>query len=277
MSTQTHTDTHTPARTGGAAGAGRASTTATRLASLGRAELTLLGRNRNNLFIAVLMPLLMIFLMRTSLKGVDEATLGIPLSAATVIGGTGTVLLLVVYMSLTSSLVARREELVLKRLRTGEATDAEILAGSALPGTAIALAQCAILTVGGFTLLNADAPARPDLLVLGVLGMIVLLVGLAAVTTSITRSVESAGLTTLPLFLVSAFGSGLFVPRDALPGLAADLSDLLPLSGVMEFVRAGWLGTAQSGSLLTAALNTVAWAVLTGWAVRRWFRWEPRR
>ncbi|MFD4155931.1 ABC transporter permease [Streptomyces hydrogenans] len=256
---------------------GRPSTTLTRLTALGRAELTLLGRNRNNLFIAAAMPLLMIFLLRSSLKGVDEATLGISLGAATLIGGTGMVLLLVVYMSLTSSLVARREELVLKRLRTGEATDTEILAGAALPATAIALAQAAILTIGGFTLLGADAPARPDLLVLGLAGAIVLLAGLAALTTTITRTVESAGLTTLPLFLVSSFGSGLFVPRDALPGLAADLAQLLPLSGVMEFVRAGWLGTAHAGSLLTAALNTVAWGVLTGWAVRRWFRWEPRR
>ncbi|MFE6227580.1 MULTISPECIES: ABC transporter permease [unclassified Streptomyces] len=258
-------------------GAGRPSTTLTRLAALGRAELTLLGRNRNNLFVAAAMPLLMIFLLRSSLRGLDEATLGSSVAAATLIGGTGMVLMLVVYMSLTSSLVARREELVLKRLRTGEATDPEILAGAALPATAIALAQCAILTVGGFTLLDVAAPARPDLLVLGLLAAIVLLAGLAAVTTTITRTVESAGLTTLPLFLVSSFGSGLFVPREALPGAAADIAQLLPLSGVMEFVRAGWLGTAHTGSLLTAALNTVAWGVLTGWAVRRWFRWEPRR
>ncbi|MEV6198359.1 ABC transporter permease [Streptomyces sp. NPDC051771] len=260
-----------------ATGAGRPSTTLTRLAALGRAELTLLGRNRNNLFVAAAMPLLMIFLLRSSLKGVDEATLGSSFASATLIGGTGMVLLLVVYMSLTSSLVARREELVLKRLRTGEATDTEILTGAALPATAIALAQCAILTVGGFTLLGADAPARPDLLVLGLVAAIALLAGLAAVTTALTRTVESAGLTTLPLFLVSSFGSGLFVPRDALPGLAADLAQLLPLSGVMEFVRAGWLGTAHVDSLLGAALNTVAWGVLTGWAVRRWFLWEPRR
>ncbi|ROQ33271.1 ABC-2 type transport system permease protein [Streptomyces sp. PanSC19] len=270
MSAPTTQSTHTPT-------AGRTSNPLTRIAALGRAELTLLGRNRNNLFVAAVMPLLMIFLLRSSLKNVDEATLGLSPGAATLIGGTGTVLLLVVYMSLTSSLVARREELVLKRLRTGEATDAEILTGAALPATAIALAQCAILTVGGSTLLGSDAPARPDLLVLGLVAAIALLAGLAAVTTTVTRTVESAGLTTLPLFLVSSFGSGLFVPHDALPELAADLALLLPLSGAMEFVRAGWLGTAHAGSLLTAALNTVAWGVLTGWAARRWFRWEPRR
>ncbi|MYV65058.1 ABC transporter permease [Streptomyces sp. SID2131] len=256
---------------------GPASTVRSRLTALGRAELTLLLRNRNNLFIALLMPLLMVFLLRSSLTQLDEDALPMGSGAATLIGGTGMVLLLVAYMSLVSALVARREELVLKRLRTGEASDAEILTGCALPATAITLVQCAVLTAGGITVLDVPAPARPDLLLLGVVAAIALLAAVAALTTVITRSVESAGLTTLPLFLISCFGSGLFVPRDALPPLAADLCGLLPLSGVMEFVRAGWLGTAQAESLLGAGLNTVAWGVLTGWAVRRWFRWEPRR
>ncbi|MCZ0980508.1 ABC transporter permease [Streptomyces diastatochromogenes] len=277
MSAPTTTGTRRPPLAPTPTGTGRPSTTHTRLAALGRAELTLLGRNRNNLFVAAAMPLLMVFLLRSSLGNVDETTLGISPAAATLVGGTGMILLLVVHMSLVSSLVARREELVLKRLRTGEATDTEILVGAALPATVIALAQCAVLGIGGVTLLGVGAPARPDLLLLGLATAIVLLAGLAALTTTFTRTVESAGLTTLPLFLLSSFGSGLFVPRDALPGLAADLAQLLPLSGAMEFVRAGWLGTAHAGSLLGAALNTVAWGVLTGWAVRRWFRWEPRR
>ncbi|MER7535343.1 ABC transporter permease [Streptomyces sp. NPDC097704] len=256
---------------------GRPSTTRTRLAALARAELTLLGRNRNALFIAAVMPLLMVVLLRSSLRGLDPKVLAIGAGPATLVGGTGMILLVVVYMSLTSSLVARREELVLKRLRTGEASDTEILVGAALPAAAISLAQCAVLVAAGVTVLGAEAPARPDLLLLGLVAAVVLLAGLGALTTTITRTVESAGLTTLPLFLVSSFGSGLFVPRESLPGLAADLSELLPLSGVMEFVRAGWLGTAHAGNLLTAALPTVAWGVVTGWAVRRRFRWEPRR
>lgn len=251
--------------------------TARRMTSLGRAELTLLGRNKNNLFIALLMPVLMIFTMRSTLTqmGTDELPMG--MAGATLIGGTGLVLVLVVYMGLTSALVARREELVLKRLRTGEASDLEILAGAALPSSAIALAQCALLTVGGAAALDVPAPQRPELLVLGLLAAIVLLAGLAAATTAITRNVESAGLTTLPFFLISAVGSGLMVPRDLLPDLAANIAALLPLSGVMELVRAGWLGVGDTKDLLTAVLNTLAWGVITVFAVRRWFRWEPRR
>ncbi|MFC8276196.1 ABC transporter permease [Streptomyces sp. NPDC057271] len=251
--------------------------TARRMTSLGRAELTLLGRNKNNLFIALLMPLLMIFVLRSSLTTMGEEKLPMGMAGATLIGGTGLVLILVVYMGLTSALVARREELVLKRLRTGEASDLEILTGAALPSAAIALVQCALLAVGGALALDVPAPRRPELLVLGLLAAVVLLAGLAAVTTAITRNVESAGLTTLPLFLVSAMGSGLMVPRDLLPELVADLCRLLPFSGVMEIVRAGWLGVGDTKDLLTAVLNTLAWGVLTVFAVRRWFRWEPRR
>ncbi|MFE5630731.1 ABC transporter permease [Streptomyces sp. NPDC056463] len=251
--------------------------TARRMTSLGRAELTLLGRNKNNLFIALLMPLLMIFVLRSSLTTMGGEELPMGMAGATLIGGTGLVLILVVYMGLTSALVARREELVLKRLRTGEASDLEILTGAALPSAAIAFVQCALLTVGGAIALDVPAPRRPELLVLGLLAAVVLLAGLAAVTTAITRNVESAGLTTLPFFLLSAMGSGLMVPTDLLPDLVADLCRLLPASGVMELVRMGWLGVGDTKDLLTAVLNTLAWGVLTVFAVRRWFRWEPRR
>ncbi|WP_418957918.1 ABC transporter permease [Streptomyces tritici] len=251
--------------------------TAARLTALGRAELTLLARNRNNLFVALLMPVLMIFLLRSSLSGTDDLPMGV--AEATVVGGTGMVLVLVVYMNLVATYVARREELVLKRLRTGEARDTEILAGAALPASVIALVQCAILTALGPAVLDASAPRRPDLLLAGVVAGILLLVGLAAVTTVITRSVESAGLTTLPFFLVSAMGSGLMVPTEALPDAVAPVAELLPLSGVMELVRAGWLGVGQVGGkeLLGAGLTTVAWIVLSVFAVQKWFRWEPRR
>ncbi|MFF5974847.1 ABC transporter permease [Streptomyces sp. NPDC012769] len=253
--------------------------TAARLTALGRAELTLLTRNRNNLFVALLMPVLMIFLLRTSLAGMDEGDLPIGIAEATMVGGTGMVLCLVVYMNLVATYVARREELVLKRLRTGEARDTEILAGGALPAAVIALVQGAVLTALGPAALDATAPRRPDLLLLGALAGIVLLAALAALTTVITRSVESAGLTTLPFFLVSAMGSGLMVPVESLPDTVASVCSLLPLSGPMELIRAGWLGTGGIGGkeLLGAGLTTVAWILLSVFAVRKWFRWEPRR
>jgi ABC-2 type transport system permease protein len=50
-------------------------------------------------------------------------------------------LLSVLYYNLVTALVAHRQDFVLKRLRAGELTDEEVLAGSALPAVAVAWGQ----------------------------------------------------------------------------------------------------------------------------------------
>ncbi|MFF8832198.1 ABC transporter permease [Streptomyces sp. NPDC015131] len=265
--------------TTGAAGDGAASTVARRMSALGRAELTLLVRNKYALFTALLMPLLMVGVLRSTLDQVELGRAGMSAVEAALSGGLVMMLILVVYLNLTSAYVARREELVLKRLRTGEAADHEILAGTALPAILLALGQSALIVAGGVAALGVDGPQRPELLVAGVLLGVVMLVALAGATAAVTRTVESAQITTMPLFLVSSVGSGLFVPLEVLPEKVASVCELLPLSGVMTLVRAGWLGGGggDGGELLGAALTALAWTALSVFAVQRWFRWEPRR
>jgi ABC-type multidrug transport system, permease component len=186
------------------------------------------------------------------------------------------VLVIVVYLNLVPAYVARREELVLKRLRTGEATDTEILTGTALPSVAITLVQCVIMVGAAVAFLGVRAPQRPELLVAGVLLGVVLLGALAAYTSTLTRTVESAQLTTMPLFFVTAFGSGLFVPLEVLPERVEAVCALLPVTGVVTLVRAGWLGGADTGDLVRAGATALVWTAVAVFAVRRRFRWEPR-
>lgn len=265
------------AQTVEASAEGATTTRAGRLSALGRAELTLLVRNRTMLFMALFMPLLLIASTKASLQNVDLDGTGLSIMEVAMTGGVGMVLLLVVYMNLTSAYTARREELVLKRLRTGEVSDAEILAGTALPAAALALAQCVVLVVAGITLLDISAPQRPELLVLGVLAGVGLMAVLAAASAGFTRTVESAQITTLPMLLISSLGSGLFVPLEALPDKIASICELLPMTGIVTLVRAGWLGGTSGGDLVIAGLNALAWLVLAVFAVKLWFRWEPRR
>ncbi|MFE4799851.1 ABC transporter permease [Streptomyces sp. NPDC056708] len=248
-----------------------------RLNALGRAELTLLARNRTAVFVALLVPLAMVAVMKSTLEQVDLGGTGLTVAGAALTGGIGMVLMQVVYMNLVAAYVARREDLVLKRLRTGEIADREILAGTALPSVALALAQTALVVLAGAVLFGLGAPERPDLLVAGLLLGVVLLSALAAATSAVTRTVQTAQITTLPLFLVSMTGSGLFVPLEILPDRVASVCELLPVTGVMMLVRAGWLGGAGGYDLLGAGLTALAWTVLAVFAVQRWFRWEPRR
>ncbi|THA60400.1 ABC transporter permease [Streptomyces sp. A0958] len=252
-------------------------TARTRLTALGRAELTLLARNRTAIFVALFMPAAMIMAMKSTFEKLDLKGTGLTVAGAALVGGIGTVLIQAVYMNLVAAYVARREELVLKRLRTGEVTDGEILAGTALPAGALALAQSAVIVAAGTAFFGLGAPERPELLVAGLLLGVVLLTALAAVTSVGTRTVQTAQLTTLPLFLVSMMGSGLFVPLEIFPDRLAQGCELLPLTGVMTLVRAGWLGGAGGTELLGAALTGLVWTAVAVFAVQRWFRWDPRR
>ncbi|MFJ2899541.1 ABC transporter permease [Streptomyces sp. NPDC087218] len=282
MTTTTTGDT-TGTKTGttGAAGApARRATTTTvrdRLTALGRAEVTLLARNRTAVFVALLMPAAMVLAMKSTLKPSLLDGSGLSVAGAALTGGIGIVLIQAVYMNMVSSYVARREDLVLKRLRTGEVTDREILVGTALPSAALALAQIVVIVVAGTAFFDLDAPKRPDLLLAGLLLGVVMLTALAGATSTITRTVQTSQLTTLPLFFVSLMGSGLFVPLEVMPDRMAAVCEILPVTGAMTLVRAGWLGGAEGSDLLVAALTGLAWTAFAVFAVQRWFRWEPRR
>lgn len=252
-------------------------TSAGRLRALARAELTLLGRSKGVLFTALFVPLVMPLSIRASMKQVDLAGAGLSLGATVLSSTIGFSLLFAVYSSLVSVYAARREELVLKRLRTGELRDAEILAGAALPAVAIGLLQCVVLAVACAVALDAGTPQAPQLVVLGLLLGIPLCVVLAALTTVASRSVESAQVAAMPMLLVTMLGSGAFVPLQVMPDALAALCKLLPLTSTITLVRGGWGGGLSGGDATQALVIAVAWIVVAVFAVRRWFRWEPRR
>lgn len=254
----------------------KASASGRRLAALARAELLLLVRNRSAVFVALVLPVVMILSIRASLQQVDLAGTGLSVAGAALTGGIGIVLVQVVYMNLVTGYVARREELVLKRLRTGEVTDREILTATALPSVALALLQCVLLVVVGAIAFDLTAPKRPELFLVGLAAGFVMMSALAAATSAMTRTVQTSQLTTLPLFFVSLFGSGILLPLDVFPDRLASAFELLPLTGVMTLVRHGWLGNAETGDLLAAGMTALAWTGFAVFAVQRWFRWDPR-
>ncbi|MTE19810.1 ABC transporter permease [Streptomyces sp. TRM43335] len=274
--THTASDTTHDTAPGGGATDGAAAVWR-RVRALARAELTLLVRNRTALFTALLMPFFMVFLMRSSVGEMNLEDTGLSVAGLVMTSGIAMVLIFVVYTNLIPTYVARREELVLKRLRTGEVRDWEILAGTALPVVVLAVAQCALLVAAGAALLDMAPPERLDLLLAGVLAGVVLMVLTAAVTAVVTRTAESAQITALPLMLASFVGSGLFVPLEVMPDRLADVLRLLPMTPVVDLVRYGWFGGGGYDDVLRALLTAVVWVAASVFAVRRWFRWEPRR
>ncbi|MFF1731654.1 ABC transporter permease [Streptomyces sp. NPDC058247] len=264
------TDKAMPAVTGGTTAAGR-------MRALARAELTLIGRSKGTLFTAVFVPLVLPFSVRSSIDGMDLKGAGLTVGSVLLPSAIGFSLLFAVYSALVGVYAARREELVLKRLRTGELRDGEILAGAAVPSVAIGLAQSLVLVAACTAFLDVGAPQAPYYAVLGLLLGLVMWPALAAVTASFSKSVESAQVAAMPLLLLSLLGSGTVVPLEVMPDRLASVCELLPLTPVITLVRGGWTGDLSAYDALGAVATAVAWTVLAVFAVRRWFRWEPRR
>jgi len=148
-----------------------------------------------------------------------------------------------VYASLVSAFVARREELVLKRLRTGELGDSEILAGTALPACCLGLAQSLLLALACALVLDAGAPGavsdRPG----SPVGL-VLCAALAALTASFTRTAESAQVTALPVVFVSMLGRASCSPPRSCPTGSPRLANSpLPRD---PLVQGGWSGSLSA-------------------------------
>ncbi|AUY50809.1 ABC transporter permease [Streptomyces sp. CB01881] len=269
------------------AAAGPQSTTVRRLLALGRAEATLLVRNRTALFTALLLPVLLIGGLKNMLDEQAKSNPGLDVDSLLVNGAVGMVLAFVVYYNLTAAYVARRGELVLKRLRTGEARDAEILAGTAVPSVGLALLMCTVIGVVGAGALHLAMPVNPLLLAAGLVLVVGTLMALAAISSAFTRTVESSGITTMPVLLLTQFGSGLFFPLEVMPDGLADACRLLPTTPAFQLIRVGWFGTDGSeaatgfaGTWATAAPHLVTgtvWLGLAAWGAVRYFRWEPRR
>ncbi|MFG2515110.1 ABC transporter permease [Streptomyces sp. NPDC048584] len=252
-------------------------TPVSRMTALARAELTLLGRSKGTLVAALFVPLVLPLSVRSAAQEMDLAEVGLTPGTVVLPAAVGFSLLFAVYSALVGVYVVRREELVLKRLRTGELRDAEILGGSALPSVLTGLTQCLVLIAACAVLLDMSAPSAPHLAVLGLLLGLAICAGLAAATAGLTRTAESAQVTPMPLLIISMVGSGMFVPLEFLPDRLASVCELLPLTPVVTLVRGGWTGDLSAAETLGALATAVAWTLLAVFAVRRWFRWEPRR
>ena len=74
----------------------------------------------------------------------------------------------------------------------------------------------------------------------------VMLVPLALVTANITRTVESAQVTSLPAMAVLMIGAGGILPLDLLPEWAERLITFLPSAPITALVRLGWLSPRRA-------------------------------
>lgn len=248
-----------------------------RTVGLARFNMVLMARNRTTMIYGFLIPLGPLFLLfaapeTTAMAG--TASIGITLLMALLFPG---------YYNLLSMFVTRRDEMVLKRLRTGELRDGELVTSMALPGVAIILAVT-VLSVPVAAAAGFDLPLNPILLLLGVIVASGTFAALALWTASWTKTAESAQLTSGPVMLIAL--AGMMAP--AVPESVGRWLEYLPGSAINDLVRVAWFGTEAGGGEETVSfLQTwtealpalgllLVWGAVALVLARRSMHWEPR-
>jgi len=252
-----------------------------RAANLTRWNAVLLSRNRLAFVYAVVMPLLPLLLLFTGERGDVSVGAGAVTTTFIVAG------LFPVFYNVLAQFVSRRDELVLKRMRTGETQDAEMLASIALPGVLWALVMSAI-AVPVASALDQPLPVNPVLYAAMAVMAVIMFTAFAYWTAAWTRSAEAAQLTSMPIIILTSIG-----PFTAsIPDMSERLRDILSLTpgaAISDLVRVGWFGLDGPGatdSTLTFAetwgqaaeplIVIAVWTSLAIWLARRSMRWEPR-
>lgn len=174
---------------------------------------------------------------------------------------------------LVTTLASRRQNLLLKRLRSIAAGDGEILAGSLLPVTAITVLQVTVVLVA--LTVFAGGEADPLLLSVAVLSTVVMMLGLGLATAGVSDSPDHAQVTTSPLLVGTLAVSG-WVGFTGTEELTL-LKRLLPGGSASELIVNAWNGGLPLGDSLWLLAPTLVWVVVALLTATRLLRWEPRR
>lgn len=183
----------------------------------------------------------------------------------------------VVYYSALSMATTRRDENVLKRLRTGEARDWEILTAIGIPLSLLIVVMAPLTVALVNYIATDDVPTltNPLYMIAAILLGIPMSHGLALLTSRYTQNAEAAMITSFPVlaFVMFSFPGGI---RELLPDRARTIVDWNPFALAADLFCEGWLGaTLTNPGRALAALGV--WAVVLVWVGYRRMRWETHR
>ncbi|ATH95783.1 ABC transporter permease [Dermabacter jinjuensis] len=255
-----------------------------RTIALARAELTQFLRNPTLIFMGVVFPLGltagMFFLLKPA-----SGTEGVAASSAIEICILMT-MLIVVYYSVLSMSTTRRDEKVLKRLRTGEATDANILLGITAPSAVLAIITM-IVAPALLVVFGAPMPVNLVPLIVATIGGIAVSAAFGFLTSGYTKNAEAAQITSLPVMILAIASQSSF--RTLMPEQVSNIVDRTPFALMADLGQLAWIGKTasdthgplDSGAALAAAtwpmLILALWAVVLAALVPMYMKWESNR
>ncbi|MFD6948797.1 ABC transporter [Nocardiopsis sp. TSRI0078] len=186
---------------------------------------------------------------------------------------------------------ARREALVLKRLRVSGVPQQAIFGGVIAVVVALSLAMAVVVAVLVFAVFGS-LPQDPLMLVVAVVLSAVMFSLMGLLLTPVVRNAEAAQMVSMLPMMVLLFLGGGIIPLESLPESARLVLGFLPSVPAGEMAQTAYsgydafrgFGTGEEKSYLglwIAALPSIgvmlAWIAVLGLLVRRYFRWDPRQ
>ncbi|MGH3009910.1 MAG: ABC transporter permease [Gaiellaceae bacterium] len=238
-----------------------------------RAEQTLYWRSRESAVFTFIFPLLLFVLLGSVYQGTYY---GRPASQVLLAALLAYGCAMVSFAGLAITLVIRREQALLKRLRATPLSPATFVA-SLLASTLVVFAlETVALFLLGRAVFGTPFPARVGsivaLIVIGGVCFAAMGVGLSGLVRSMEGSSAVVNLIVLPM----AFLSGAFGPTRHYPHVLRAIGDVLPLKYFVDLSNAVYLHGHAIWSQPGALGALAAWgAVGLVFALLR-FRWEPQ-
>lgn len=234
-----------------------------RILAIAAQELKIIIRNKTVLGGAVIMPFLFAGFVAFAGPGKEAPAFTLGLTTLMVV-------MLAVYVTVTTTFATRRQELFLKRLRSGESNDLTILTGMTVPVAALTLVQLlvlfAVVFIAGFAL-----PLSPLPVVAGVVLIIGSSTAFGILTSIYTPSASAAQFTTLPYFML-VLGTFIWPVLAQNEGLQT-MQALTPGGAVYQLFQVGWGGEFD---LLPFISLLGLWTYLPlHYAVKN-FKWDKR-
>jgi ABC-2 type transport system permease protein len=238
-----------------------------------RSEQLVFWRSREAAFFIFLFPLLLYVLLGSVYSG---KIYGVPAPEALLAGLIGYGCANTAFAGLAIQLVIRRENGILKRLRSTPLPPATYV-GSLLVSTLIVFAlQTVALFVLGRALYGTPFPSDAGSFVATIVIGAAAFAALGTATASVIRSAEGSSAVVNFILLPMAFLTGSFGPTHHYPAFLRAIGDVLPLKYFIKLVNAVYLHGhgfwTQPGALAVLAAWGAAGLVFTVFK----FRWEPR-
>ena len=238
-----------------------------------RSEQLLFWRSKEAALFIFLFPLLLFVLLGSVYSG---KIYGVPAPQALLSGLIGYGCANTAFAGLAITLVVRREQAILKRLRATPLPASTYVAAMLVSTLIVFALQTAALFVLGRVLYSTPFPHAIGSLILAVIVGAIAFAALGVATASLIRSSEGSSAVVNFILLPMAFLTGSFGPTRHYPSFLRAIGDVLPLKYFIDLINAIYL---RGHEIWT---KPVALAVLAAWgaggllvAVFK-FRWEPR-